>query len=172
HSVVYGHHAIAAPIPLSIRASVQRQPEGISLLIPRWGVEMAVGESSGQLSSLQKSVTLISERLGVANQGMQIEVFPHVPRANGLGASAALAVAVIRAMARCFGVDISERGICDLAYDCEKIAHGTPSGIDNTLATFGQPILYNKANPAPRIRELKLPHSIPVVIGLSGVQTL
>src|SRR5699024_5767579 len=45
HSVVYGHHAIAAPIPLSIRASVQRQPEGINLLIPRWGVEMAVGES-------------------------------------------------------------------------------------------------------------------------------
>src|SRR5699024_7834730 len=80
--------------------------------------------------------------------------------------------AVIRAMARCFAIDISERGVCDLAYDCEKFAHGTPSGIDNTLATFGRPILYTKSNPAPRIREIRLARSIPVVIGLSGVQTL
>src|SRR5699024_11596051 len=55
---------------------------------------------------------------------------------------------------------------------CSSDLHGTPSGIDNTLATFGQPILYNKAGVAPRIRELQLARSIPVVIGLSGVQTL
>src|SRR5699024_1406701 len=66
----------------------------------------------------------------------------------------------------------SEREISDLAYDCEKIAHDTPSGIDNTLATFGQPILYSKTQAAARIRELKPARSIPLVIGLSGVQTL
>src|SRR5699024_4141031 len=172
HAVVYGHHAVAASIPLSIRASVHRQNAGISLLIPRWGVEMTLGESAGQLSPLQQSLALIAQRLGVADQGMQVEVFPHVPRANGLGASAALAVAVTRAMARCFAIDISEQRVCDLAFDCEKIAHGTPSGIDNTLATFGRPILYTKSNPAPRIREIRLARSIPLVIGLSGVQTL
>src|SRR5699024_9134452 len=172
HSVVYGHRAVAAAIPLSIHASIQRQPQAVDLLIPRWGVEMTLGEAGGKPSSLERSLALIIERLGVAGRGMQIEVSPHVPRANGLGASAALAVAVIRAMARCFEVTISEQEICKLAYDCEKIAHGTPSGIDNTLATFGQPILYNKAGVAPRIRELQLARSIPVVIGLSGVQTL
>jgi len=172
HAVVYGQQAVAAALPLTIRASVHAQDKRVDLVIPRWGVEMNLDEAGGKLSSLQKSLKLIIERLGVADQGMQIEVFPHVPRANGLGASAALAVAVIRAMARCFHVAISEREISDLAYDCEKIAHGTPSGIDNTLATFGQPILYSKTQAAARIRELKPARSIPLVIGLSGVQTL
>ncbi|MGB7757841.1 MAG: hydroxymethylglutaryl-CoA reductase, degradative [Salinisphaera sp.] len=174
HSVVYGRHAIAAPIPLNVRAEVRPQPEQIDLLIPRWGVEMRFSEPEGKISSLHESITLIAERLGVADRGMRIDVSPRVPRANGLGASAALAVAVIRAMARCFGIKLSEREISNLAFDVEKIAHGTPSGIDNTLATFGRPILFRKDNPAarPEIRDLATARPIPVVIGLSGVATL
>ena len=174
HSVVYGRHAIAAPIPLHIRAEVKPQPEHTDLMIPRWGVEMRLSEPERSVSSLHASITLIAERLGLADRGMRIDVFPHIPRANGLGASAALAVAVIRAMARCFDVDISEREISNLAFDCEKIAHGTPSGIDNTLATFGRPILFRKENALARaeIRDLTTPAPIPVVIGLSGVATL
>ncbi|MDA3922704.1 MAG: hydroxymethylglutaryl-CoA reductase, degradative [Salinisphaera sp.] len=174
HSVVYGRHAIAAPIPLNIRAEVRAQPAQIDLNIPRWGVEMRLSEPEGSISSLHASITLIAERLGVADRGMRIDVFPRVPRANGLGASAALAVSVIRAMARCFAITISEREISNLAFDVEKIAHGTPSGIDNTLATFGRPILFRKDHPnaRPEIRDLATPAPIPVVIGLSGVATL
>lgn len=174
HSVVYGRHAIAAPIPLNIRAEVRAQAEQIDLLIPRWGVEMRLSQPEGSISSLHASITLIAERLGVADRGMRIDVFPRVPRANGLGASAALAVSVIRAMARCFSIQMSEREISNLAFDVEKIAHGTPSGIDNTLATFGRPILFRKEHPTarPEIRDLATPQAIPVVIGLSGVATL
>ena len=174
HSVVYGRHAIAAPIPLHIRAEVKAQRDHTDLMIPRWGVEMRLSEPERSVSSLHASITLIAERLGLADRGMRIDVFPHIPRANGLGASAALAVAVIRAMARCFEVEISEREISNLAFDCEKIAHGTPSGIDNTLATFGRPILFRKENALARaeIRDLTTPAPIPVVIGLSGVATL
>lgn len=174
HSVVYGRHAIAAPIPLNIRATVKPQREHIDLMIPRWGVEMRLSEPERCISSLHASITLIAERLGVADRGMRVDVVPRVPRANGLGASAALAVAVIRAMAHCFGVAISEREISNLAFDCEKIAHGTPSGIDNTLATFGRPILFRKDGRSARaeIRDLATPQPIPVIIGLSGVATL
>jgi len=174
HSVVYGRHAIAAPIPLNIRAEVRAQHEHIDLVIPRWGVEMRLSEPERCISSLHASITLIAERLGVADRGMRVDVVPRVPRANGLGASAALAVAVIRAMAHCFDVAISEREISNLAFDCEKIAHGTPSGIDNTLATFGRPILFRKDGAATRaeIRDLATPRPIPVIIGLSGVATL
>ncbi len=174
HSVVYGRHAIAAPIPLHVRAEVTAQANHIDLVIPRWGVEMRLAEPERAISSLHASITLIAERLGLADRGMRIDVFPHIPRANGLGASAALAVAVIRAMARCFDIEISEREISNLAFDCEKIAHGTPSGIDNTLATFGKPILFRRDNANSRadIQDLTTPHPIPVVIGLSGVATL
>lgn len=172
HSVVYGRHALAAPIPLNVRAEVQPQEnQQIDLLIPRWSVEMRLSEPEGSISSLQESIKLITEQLGVADRGMRIEVFPRVPRANGLGASAALAVAVIRAIARCFAIPVSERYIARLSFEVEKIAHGTPSGLDNTLATFGKPIQFRKPDPTttPEITHLEAGRPIPVVIGLTGV---
>lgn len=175
HSVVYHRHAIAAPIPLSIRSEVTRQKKGFELCIPRWGVESTLLEPTQADNSLHKSLHLITQRLGVSDEPMRVEVFPHVPRAVGLGASAALAVAVIRGVAEAFDIELSEREICDLSYDCEKIAHGTPSGIDNTLATYGTPIVYRKnetPGAKPMIREIHAPEPIPVVIGLSGVRTL
>ena len=38
---------------------------------------------------------------------MTIEVFPHVPRAMGLGGSSALAVAIIRALNRTYQASIA-----------------------------------------------------------------
>ena len=46
HAVVYGRHAIAAPIPLTIKALVEDCDEGIHLLIPRWGVEYRLAQQS------------------------------------------------------------------------------------------------------------------------------
>jgi len=175
HSVVYGRHAIAAPIPLSIRTEVTEQKSGFDLYIPRWGVEFALHEPTHADNSLHKSLDLITRRLGVRERPLKVEVFPHVPRAVGLGASAALAVSVIRGVASAFNIKLTEREVCDLAYDCEKIAHGTPSGIDNTLATYGTPIVFRKGetpDSKPTIREIHAPEPIPVVIGLSGVRTL
>lgn len=175
HSVVYNRHAIAAPIPLSIRAEVKPQEGGpTELLIPRWGVELTLHEPTHVDNSLHKSLDLITRRLEVQGRGMQVEVFPHVPRAVGLGASAALAVAVIRGIARAYKLELSDEQVNQIAYECEEIAHGTPSGIDNTLATYGRPILFRKGDTpqSPRIREIHAPEPIPVVIGLSGVRTL
>jgi hydroxymethylglutaryl-CoA reductase len=100
-----------------------------------------------------------------------VQVFPNVPRAMGLGGSAALAVAVIRALDRHCKLDLGEQDICSLAYECEKIAHGTPSGVDNTVATFGQAMLFRRGEP-PLIKPLHLEQPLPLVIGLSGTEGL
>jgi hydroxymethylglutaryl-CoA reductase len=51
------------------------------------------------------------------------------------------------------------------------VAHGTPSGIDNTVATFGQPLIYRKGEP-PQFRSLDLPQPINFVIGMTGIESL
>jgi hydroxymethylglutaryl-CoA reductase len=171
HAVVYGRHAIAAPISLAIQAKVGDADDGIHLLIPAWGVEERVDPARPTKDSMQESVTLILDRLGLKDRSMMIEVFPHIPRAMGLGGSAAVAVAVIRAVAEHYSLELDDEQVSDLAYESEKIAHGTPSGIDNTLATYGRFILFRRGEP-PMRRDLEVPKPIPIVLGITGVESL
>ncbi|GGY01666.1 hypothetical protein GCM10007160_32020 [Litchfieldella qijiaojingensis] len=171
HAVVYGSHAIAAPVPLAIEARVKEAHEGVSLIIPRWGVEQRLESQAEQRRSFDRPIGMILEKLGLAERPMLIEVFPQIPRAMGLGSSAALAVAVIRALDEHFKLGLSDDELNDLAYECEKVAHGTPSGIDNTIATFGRFLLYRMGEP-PVKRQLSVPAPIPLVIGMSGVESL
>ncbi len=180
HAVVYGRPAIALPIPLAVEAIVRPGGSGASLVIPRWGVEQKVrGPGSqgltGMLGSLLKT-------LGLADTGMTIEVIPHVPRAMGLGGSAALAVAIVRALDRAFHLGLDDEAVNAHAYECERFAHGTPSGIDNTLATWGRPILFQRAHGQPtddrpqlgpnRVESLVIGAALPLVIGITGKESL
>lgn len=171
HAVVYGRHAIAAPVPLAIRARVEDSDGGIDLIISRWGVEQHLHQGVEHPGSFQQSLSLILEQLGLADRALRIQVYPNVPRAMGLGGSAALAVAVIRAVDRHCRLGLDDDEICRLAYECEKVAHGTPSGIDNTVATYGRPLLYRRGDP-PLIQPLEFAAPLPMVIGLSGVESL
>ncbi|MFU8876608.1 MAG: hydroxymethylglutaryl-CoA reductase, degradative [Wenzhouxiangellaceae bacterium] len=171
HAVVYGRHAIAAPIPLAIQAHVEKARDGVDLIIPRWGVEQRYHANAAKQHSFEKSLALIFERLGLQHEGMRIEIFPNVPRAMGLGGSAAIAVATIRALDRCFELGLDDAKVNELAFECEKIAHGTPSGIDNTLSVYGQTMLF-RAGEKPLRQTIELPHPIELVIGISGIESL
>ncbi len=171
HAVVYGSHAIAAPVALAMRARVEPQPEGVHLVIPAWGLEQKINLAGPRQDSIQKSMGLIFDRLGLCGAGARVTVYPGIPRAMGMGGSAAVAVAVIRALAKRCGLSLGDAEVNALAFECEGFAHGTPSGIDNTMATYGRFILYKKGEP-PLIRELDLGATLPVVIGISGVEGL
>ncbi|AKS42268.1 hydroxymethylglutaryl-CoA reductase, degradative [Wenzhouxiangella marina] len=171
HSVVYGRRAIAAPIPLAIQARIEDTREGIELIIPRWGVEQRLDFDAKRPPSFTRSMARLLESLGLTGRGMRIEIFPNVPRAMGLGGSAALAVAVIRAMNVHFGLGLSDARVNELAFECEKFAHGTPSGLDNTLATYGDVTLF-RAGEQPMREVIELPEPLPIVIGMSGVESL
>lgn len=171
HAVVYGSHAIAAPVNLSIDARVQDSADGTHIMIPRWGVDQRIDFRGGHENSLTTSLELILKKLDLQSRPMTIEVWPHVPRAMGLGGSAALAVGVVRALSEHFKLNLSDIDVNGLAFEAERVAHGTPSGIDNTLATFRQFMLYRKGEP-PVMKEMKVPKPIPIVIGMSGVESL
>jgi len=176
HAVVYGSHAIAAPVPLAVRATVQNTSSGsVDMLIPRWGVEYRLHRDPAHRDSFQRSLGIIFDTLGLTEGSIRIEAFPNVPRAMGLGGSAAMAVAVIRALDQHFRLGLSDAQVNALAYRCEEVAHGAPSGVDNTVATYGKLVLYKRGQEreeAPTIRELVVPKPIPLVIGISGKESL
>ncbi|MHB1946003.1 MAG: hydroxymethylglutaryl-CoA reductase, degradative [Metallibacterium sp.] len=176
HAVVYGSHAIAAPVPLAVRATAQDTTSGgVDMLIPRWGVEYRLQRDPAHRDSLQRSLGIIFDALDLTERSVRIEVFPSVPRAMGLGGSAAMAVAVIRALDQHYRLGLRDEEVNALAYRCEEVAHGSPSGIDNTVATYGKLVLYKRGwqpNEAPTMRELAVPKPIPIVIGISRKESL
>ncbi|HEU0196615.1 MAG TPA: hydroxymethylglutaryl-CoA reductase, degradative [Nevskiaceae bacterium] len=175
HAVVYGSHCIAAPVPLAIQARVQEtESGGVQMVIPRWGVEYRLQRDPGHRDSFQKSLGIIFDRLGLIERSMRIEVYPNVPRAHGLGGSAAMAVAIIRGLDAKYGLELSDEDVNSIAFECEKVAHGTPSGIDNTMATYGKFLLYQRAEGERPVlmQEIKVPKPIPLVIGMSGKESL
>jgi len=172
HAVVYGSHSIAAPLPLAMQVKVMdSKKEGIHLLIPRWGVEERIMPGVEHKYSIFKSLDLILDELDLHERNMSIEVFPHIPRAMGLGGSAALAVALIRGLADHFNLELTDARVADLSYRSETIVHGRASGIDNTLATYGKFIRFKKGTP-PQMQNIIPKEPIRVVIGLTWVESL
>ncbi len=169
HAVVYGRPAVALPIPLAVEAAVRREGEGVNILIPRWGLEQKVHENTQGLAGILANVL---DELSLLKENMIIEVFPHVPRAMGLGGSSALAVAVLRALSHTYQLGLSDARINELAFECEKAAHGTPSGVDNTVATYGTPLKYQRDGDTPRYEALKLGQPLELVVGITGKESL
>jgi hydroxymethylglutaryl-CoA reductase len=154
HAVVYGRPAIAAA--LSLRVTVQ--------LLPADGPTRFVGEDDPRLA---RALERAAQLTGASPNGFCVQVRSELPRAMGLGSSAALNVALLRALAVSADRPLSARALGAAAFDLETIFHGTPSGIDNSIAALGGLIVFNRRDgEAPVIRRLSSAHPIPLVIAL------
>ncbi|TDJ46228.1 MAG: hydroxymethylglutaryl-CoA reductase, degradative [Gammaproteobacteria bacterium] len=171
HAVVYGRHAIAAPLPMTIKAQVEDCDEGIHLLIPRWGIEFQLASNPNERRSFERPAGVMLDELGLSGRAMRIEVFPEVPRSMGLGGSAAMAVAIVRALDKHYRLGLADEEVNRLAFEAEKLAHGNPSGIDNTLACYAKPLVFRAGNP-PLVETLNIKTPIPMVVGMTGHEGL
>lgn len=96
-------------------------------------------------------------------KGLVATISTDLPLAMGLGSSAALSVALVRALARFAHRELDDAAVCAGAFEIEKIFHGYPSGIDNTVATYGGLIAFTRGAAA---RPLPARRSLPLVIAL------
>jgi hydroxymethylglutaryl-CoA reductase len=167
HAVVYDRHALALPLEAAVSATVVETKSGVKLSIPDWDFEQAVSVSK-PAKGAASAVALIMRHFGIGDRGFYIRIRSRIPPAMGLGSSAALAVAIIRAFDELLGLDMDNGAVDRLAFECEKLAHGTPSGIDNNIATYGQPVLYSRTS-ATRTKPIRLAESPPIVVASSGI---
>ena len=166
HAVVYDRQALAVPIPDAVTARISEQPGAVTVSVPAWRMlrEWQPG-ARGADSGADGIVSLIMDTLEVADRGFAIEVDARIPMAMGLGSSAAVAVAIIRSFDSLLGLGLEDVEVNTLAFSCEELTHGTPSGIDNNLATFGQTVLFSKSG---RTKPIELPATPPLVVAASG----
>lgn len=164
HAVVYGRHALAIPIPDAVSATVRPASGGSEIAVKEWRLKSAVDARS--TDGVSGAINRILQELDAVGSSFSIDVSSRLPRGMGLGSSAAIAVAITRAIARSLGRDIDEQRVNDIGYACETLAHGTPSGVDNTLSCFGKPMLF-KNDGAFKFETLEVADELPLVIGFS-----
>ncbi len=169
HAAVYDRHVLALPLESAVTASIVETQADINLSIPDWDFKQSFTIGNPAPGGAGAALALIMRQLGVADRGFDIHVRSRIPAAMGLGSSAALAVAVIRAFNQLLGLKMNNGAIDKLAFECEKLAHGSPSGIDNNIATYGEPVLYSKGS-ATRTRPITLSEPPPIVIASSGIR--
>jgi mevalonate kinase len=103
---------------------------------------------------------------GAEGRGIEIKVTSTIPIASGLGSGAAVSVSIIRALSAYLGNPLGDEKVNKIAYEVEKIHHGTPSGIDNTVVTYGKPIFFVKDKP---IELLEVAKPFTIIIADTGI---
>ena len=157
HAVVYGQPAIAVPVQqVQARVLVRplfNAPSGrIRILAPDVGLEADLGELD-ENQPLAAAVRLTLREMGVEYPlAVTIRVTSTIPVAAGLGSGAAVSVALARALSSFMGHPLADEQVSAVAFEVEKIHHGTPSGIDNTVVTYAQPVYYLKDKPIETFR--------------------
>ncbi len=149
HAVVYNRPAIAIPVhqvqagaTISARADGQAWIDAPDIRLRALLVDLPAGHP------LALAVEGARRACGVEIlPGMEISIHSTIPVAAGLGSGAAVSVALVRACALFFGTPLSAEQVNALAYRVEQTLHGTPSGIDNTVITYGQPVYFQRGRP-------------------------
>jgi mevalonate kinase len=94
------------------------------------------------------------KRIGV-NEGVTLTIRSDVPIGSGLGSSSSLSVAMTKAITELFNKKLSLEQINDIAFEQEKLIHGTPSGGDNSASCFGGLVWFQKSQPINIVTSLR-----------------
>ena len=173
HAVVYGQPAIAVPVrAVSAKASITPdiQGPGGRVLIEAAQAGVAAGLSElAEGDPLAAAVRAALKELGVSRPpAFKLRVNSTIPMAGGLGSGAAVSVAILRVVSAFLGHALSEEQVSQLAFEVEKLHHGTPSGIDNTVITYERPVFFEKDRP---VEFLEVSAPFTLLIADSGGST-
>lgn len=123
HAVVYGYPALAAALGRVLQVRFSAAP----------GVARAPADP---LLARALDLTL--------PPGCHVGIRSEIPVGRGLGSSAALAVALVRARASWDGEDLSDGALFERALAIETLFHGRPSGVDQSVAAAGGILVFQR----------------------------
>lgn len=167
HAVVYGVPAIAVGIDRGASAEVSPVLEGAptELFVPAWDVHETgdpVTDEEPSLGRAFRALVQVTRARGALITPVRVTAHADLPPGGGLGCSAALGVAIARALdPTAPTVEIISR-----VHEWESVFHGNPSGIDATVAARGGSVYFEKDRP---LEAIPLRHPLILAIGQTGI---
>lgn len=150
HAVVAGHPAIAAAVDR--RTTVTLTPaDGETRLVGAVPDDPRLGPALGVL---------------LPPSGLAVRLCSEIPIGCGMGSSAALAVALVRALAAREGREAGFEECFERAFAVERVFHGNPSGVDHAVSALGGVVRYLRAG--PRVTPLRGLARVRLVVANTG----
>lgn len=168
HAVVYGHPAIAAALDRGVTAQGVHMLESGAvdeLVISPWGVTAHAEHSADGAPSIGRAFAEVLDTYPRERARVHIAAQVAIPGGSGLGCSAALGVAVVRAIDEALGETHTLEEDIARSLRWERVFHGQPSGVDNSMAAAGGLALFVKGAP---LEPLRAKRSLHLVVGDSG----
>lgn len=147
HAVVYGRPALAAPVE-AVRATATVDPGSVGQGL--WFEAADLRKRSRLMDAPVNDPLAAAVRLTLSHLNLTsvpdwlVTICSTIPIASGLGSGAAVSTALMRALAEAAGRAVTLAEVSALVFEVEKLHHGTPSGIDNTVIAFERPVYFVK----------------------------
>jgi mevalonate kinase len=173
HAVVYERPAIALPVR-GLRTIASIKQRGGPFEIHALDINHVVRLPNIPPTEMRKPhpLALIAwltlRHIGAKPPRALIETRSRIPVGSNLGSGAAISVALARALAAYCGRELTADEASALAFEVERQHHGSPSGIDNTVIAFEQPVYFVKGREITPLGDLP---ALPLVIADTGKST-
>jgi len=179
HAVVYGEPAVPCAIERRATVTVERQGNGHTrvsaedLALGGFAVEYRDGEASVDVpeavatratSYVESALEAAREVADAPDAGLAVTVDSAIPVGAGLGSSAAVVVATIRAATAALGADLGPAELADRAFRVEyEVQDGEASRADTFCATAGGAVRVEGED----CESVEAP-DLPLVVGCDG----
>lgn len=167
HSVVYGEPAIAIPFPAThIHATITPIEGPVQLDCVYYQGDLA--SAPQHLENLIAVVESTVNELKQEFNNFKLTIESTIPVERGMGSSAAVAIATVRAVFNYYSVPLTDDKLLTLANISETIAHGNPSGLDAAMTSGRHPLYYIKGKPFVPFKVSLSAYLIVADTGLKG----
>lgn len=161
HAVVHGVPALAVGIDRGASAEATPVAGPSTLRIRDWNVNVSTDDAEGPaVGAAFRALVEISRVSG----GRAVVAQADLPPGGGLGCSAALGVAVARALDPSAPSDV----IAERANAWERVFHGNPSGVDAAVAAEGGCVYFQRRDEGRLLERVRAPRVMPLCIGHTG----
>lgn len=143
HSVVHNEPAIAIPFTsANVEVTIEKlYGETTIESIYHTG---KIKDAPVELNNLIETLKAVCDYFDTSIENLHITINSNIPAERGMGSSAAVATALVRALFHTFETDLSDELLYQFVSISENIAHGNPSGLDAKVVSSTDSIFYVK----------------------------
>lgn len=154
HAVVYDSHAIAIPVNevrsrVVITPLVKAAPGDVEIIAPDIHFS-AFLKTLPDTDPLAYAIRSSLKYIGINTPpAFSIRIKSDIPIEAGMGSGTSVSCSIAKTLSTFLGKPFPAGIVSSIAFEVEKLLHGTPSGVDNTVIAYGQPVYFKQGDDKP-----------------------